>query len=193
MRVSFLFYHVSLGTQTWVVRHLGGLILWFFKSRCRSEWSICFLILASGKQVFLVPTHPIYLSYCQSYHHRINVYRSLSIGQTHGLVAQEPWLLIWSRPPWSWWCEGGSQMVPLPQKMGEPLWKFNPDLLCLCFGVTSIMITVCFCFLSAWVHGGRKREFDLFCSEVIFTFHVRSPILTHLCMGKVGRVSIKMN
>lgn len=41
------------------------------------------------------------------------------------------------------------------------------------------MITACFCFcfLSAWIHGGRKREFGLFCSEVIFTFHVRSSML----------------
>lgn len=169
MRVSFLFYHVSLGTQTWVVRHLGGLILWFFKSRCRSEWSICFLILESNKQVFLVPTHPIDLSYCQSYHHRINVYRSLSIGQTHGLVAQEPWLLIWSRPPWSWWCEGGSQMVPLPQKM-ESLFE-NLTLTCCVFvlGLLQLWSQFVFVFfLLGFMGAGRE---NLICFVVRLSLH----------------------
>lgn len=63
---------------------------------------------------------------------------------------------------------------------GDLLWKFDLGLLCLCSGVASIWSL----FFSASIHGGRKREFSLFCSEIIFTFHIRSPILTHLCLVK---------
>lgn len=84
-------------------------------------------------------------------------------------------------------------MVPLPQKM-ESLFENLTGTCCVfVLGLLQYDHSL-FLFLfsfSAWIHGGRKREFGLFCSEVIFTFHVRSSILP--LHGQGRRMSIKMN